>query len=241
MISSQTLPTLKGSFTMKHKYTVAFLSLLLLLAAAIPTLAEEKPSTIEITGRAAVMAMPTTIVISFSVESDSPKAQAAVRDNAERTEKVLAALKKVSDKDTKLRTTGFALSPVYEKTERVIGYRVRNTVVLESKDLDRAGAFIDEAAEAGVSRIGNLSFTNDKEEDLRKEASLEALKGAIRDAEALAKAAGMGIKRILNISYDSREHPTIVMRDAAPAVARTPIVVGEIPLQVEVRVTFEVN
>lgn len=226
---------------MKQKCTLTVLSLLLVLAVALPSLAEEKPSTIEITGRAAVMALPTTIVISFSVENDSPKAQAAVRENAERTEKVLAALKKVSDKDTKLRTTGFALSPVYEKTERVIGYRVRNTVVLESKDLDRAGAFIDEAAEAGVSRIGNLSFTNDKEEDLRKEASLEALKGAVRDAEALAKAAGLGIKRILKISYDSREHPTMVMREAAPAAARTPILVGEIPVQVEVRVTFEVN
>jgi len=225
---------------MKHAHTFFFLGLLVLLAAAGPALAVD-PSTIEITGRAAVMALPTTIVISFSVETDSPKAQAAVKDNAERTEKVLAALKKVSDKETQLRTTGFALSPVYEKTERVIGYRVRNTVVLESKDLDRAGAFIDEAAEAGVSRIGNLSFTNEKEEDLRKEASIEALKGAMRDAEALAKAAGMGIKRILKISYDSREHPTIVMREAAPAAARTPIVVGEIPLQVEVRVTFEVN
>jgi len=225
---------------MKHAHTFFFLGLLVLLAAAGPALAVD-PSTIEITGRAAVMALPTTIVISFSIETDSPKAQAAVKDNAERTEKVLAALKKVSDKETQLRTTGFALSPVYEKTERVIGYRVRNTVVLESKDLDRAGAFIDEAAEAGVSRIGNLSFTNEKEEDLRKEASIEALKGAMRDAEALAKAAGMGIKRILKISYDSREHPTIVMREAAPAAARTPIVVGEIPLQVEVRVTFEVN
>ena len=226
---------------MKHQYTVAFLSLLLLLGVAIPSLAEDKPSTIEITGRAAVMALPTTIVISFSVESDSPKAQAAVRENAERTEKVLAALQKVSDKDAKLRTTGFALSPVYEKGERVIGYRVRNTVVLESKDLDRAGTFIDEATEAGVSRIGNLSFSNDKEEELRKEASLEALKRAVRDAEALAKAAGMGIKRILKISYDSREHATIVMREAAPAAARTPILVGEIPVQVEVQVTFEVN
>lgn len=226
---------------MKHQYTVAFLSLLLLLGVAIPSLAEDKPSTIEITGRAAATALPTTIVISFSVESDSPKAQAAVRDNAERTEKVLAALQKVSDKEAKLRTTGFALSPVYEKGERVIGYRVRNTVVLESKDLNRAGTFIDEATEAGVSRIGNLSFSNDKEEELRKEASLEALKRAVRDAEALAKAAGMGIKRILKISYDSREHPTIVMREAAPAAARTPILVGEIPVQVEVQVTFEVN
>jgi hypothetical protein len=226
---------------MKHHYTVAFMSLFLLLGAALPSFAEDKPSTIEITGRAAVMALPTTVTISFAVETDSPKAQAAVRDNAERTERVLAALKKVSDKHTKLRTTGFALSPVYEKTERVIGYRVRNTVVLESKDLDKTGSFIDDAAEAGVSRIGNLSFSNDKEEDLRKEAGLEALKRAMRDAEALAKAAGMTIKRILKITYDSREHPTIVMRDAAPAAVRTPIAVGEIPVQVEVHVTFEVN
>jgi uncharacterized protein YggE len=226
---------------MNHKYAVAFVSLLLLLGVAIPCFAEDKPSTIEITGRAAVVALPTTVTISFAVESDSPKAQAAVKDNAERTEKVLAALKKVSDKDTKLRTTGFALSPVYEKTERVIGYRVRNTVVLESKDLDNTGAFIDDAAEAGVSRIGNLSFSNDKEEELRKEAGLEALKRAMRDAEALAKASGMTIKRILKITYDSRQYPTIVMREAGVAAARTPIAVGEIPVEVEVHVTFEVN
>ena len=226
---------------MNHKYAVAFLSLLLLLGVAGPSLAEDKPSTIEITGRAAVMALPTTITISFAVESDSPKAQPAVRDNAERTEKVLAALKKASDKDAKLRTTGFALSPVYEKGERVIGYRVRNTVVLESNDLDKAGAFIDAAAEAGVSRIGNLSFSNDKEEELRKEASLEALKRAMRDAEALAKASGMAIKRIQKINYDSREHPAMMMREAAPAAARTPIAMGEIPIYVEVHVTFEVN
>jgi uncharacterized protein YggE len=103
---------------------------------------------------------------------------------------------------------------------------VRNTVVLESRDIDKTGSFIDDAAEAGATRIGNLSFTNDKEEDLRKEAGLGALKRAMKDAEALAKAAGMTVKRILKITYDSREHPTIVMRDAASSAARTPIAVG---------------
>ena len=226
---------------MMKKSCIVSLFVFFLLGLGVSVFAEDKASTIEITGRAAVMAMPTTVTISFAVETDSPKAQAAVRDNAERTEKVLAALKRVSDKDTKLRTTGFALSPVYEKTERVIGYRVRNNVVLESKDLDKTGSFIDEAAEAGASRIGNLSFSSDKEEDLRKEAGLEALKRAMRDAEAFAKAAGLNLKRILKITYDSREYPTIVMREAAPAAARTPIAVGEIPVQVEVHVTFEVH
>ena len=136
---------------MISKLAISSLCLLMLLGLASPALAEDNPSTIEITGAAAVMAPPTTVTISFAVETDSPKAQAAVKENAERTEKVLAALKKVSDKDTKLRTTGFALSPVYEKTERVVGYRVRNTVVLESNDLDNTGTFIDEAADAGAA------------------------------------------------------------------------------------------
>jgi uncharacterized protein YggE len=226
---------------MIRKPAIPCLCLLLLLGFTVPSFAEDKLSTIEITGRAAVMAVPTTVTISFAVETESAKAQAAVKENAERTEKVLAALKKVSDQNTKLRTTGFALSPVYEKTERVVGYRVRNTVVLESNDLDKTGAFIDEAADAGANRIGNLSFSNDKEDDLRKEASLEALKRAMRDAEVFAKAAGMSVKRILKITYDSREYPAIVMREAPPAAARTPIAVGEIPVQVEVRVIFEVN
>jgi len=90
---------------MIKKFCIVSLFVFFVLGLAVSAFAEEKPSTIEITGRAAVMAMPTTVTISFAVETDSPKAQAAVRDNAERTEKVLAALKKVSDKDTKLRTT----------------------------------------------------------------------------------------------------------------------------------------
>jgi uncharacterized protein YggE len=226
---------------MIRKPAISCFCLLLFLGFTVPSFAEDKLSTIEISGRAAVMAIPTTVTISFAVETESAKAQAAVKENAERTEKVLAALKKVSDQNTKLRTTGFALSPVYEKTERVVGYRVRNTVVLETNDLDKTGAFIDEAADAGANRIGNLSFSNDKEDDLRKEACLQALKRAMRDAEALAKAAGMSVKRILKITYDSREYPAIVMREAAPAAARTPIAVGEIPVQVEVHVVFEVN
>jgi uncharacterized protein YggE len=57
--------------------------------------------------------------------------------------------------------------------------------------------------------IGNLSFSNDKEEELRKEASLEALKRAARDAEALTKASGMTIKRILKITITPGSIPRL--------------------------------
>ena len=225
---------------------ISLLILLFVVAFAAPAFAEsgENLSTIEVAAGATVFTMPNTLTLSFAIETDAPLAKDAVAENAERTEKVLTAIKKVADKNSKIRTSGFSLSPVYEQGDpsKPSGYRVRNTVILESKVLDKAGTFIDSAAEAGVSRISNLTFTSDKEEELRREAAIKALKQATSDAEALAKASGVSVKRILKVSYDQREHaPLGVLREAAVAGVQTPIAVGEIAVHANVLAVFEVQ
>ncbi len=200
-------------------------------------------ATIEIMGKASIITMPNTVTISFSVETELPKASDAVRSNAEKTDKILGVLRKVSDKETKIRTSGYGLFPVYEKegAARTGFYRVRNTVIVESKDLDRVGAFVDQAAEAGASRIVNLTFGTDRGEELAKEAAAQALKNAVKDAEAMAKAAGVSIKRIVRISHDQREnHPVRTMLEAAAPVP-TPIMAGEIQIQASVHLIFELD
>ncbi|MCK4822622.1 SIMPL domain-containing protein, partial [bacterium] len=143
-----------------------------------------------------------------------------------------------------IKTSAFTLSPIYEKGNRLrpSGYRVRNTVVLKTKDLDRVGMFIDEASKAGADRIGSLTFGNDKEEQFRKEARVEALRDAMRNAEDLAKAAGLTIKRTLSISYAPRRAymPRSVLVASAADTA-TPVEVGQIPIEATVNVIFEVN
>ena len=216
------------------------------LAFATPALAQgdEKRSTMEIAAGATVRTMPNTLTLSFAIETDAPLAKEAVEENAERTQKVLAALQKVGDKDTRVWTSGFALSPLYEKGDpaKPSGFRARNTVILESKLMGKAGAFIDQAAEAGVSRISNLAFTSDKEEALRREAAVEALKKAKNDAEMLARAAGVAVKGIVKITYDQREHaPMPILREAAFAGVQTPVAVGEISVHANVHVVFELE
>lgn len=225
---------------------MCFVVLLLSVAFVAHASADSRQtlSTIEVTAGATVFTMPDTLTISFSIGTDSPLANDAVKGNAERTEKVLAALRKVADRGSKIRTSGFSLSPVYEKEDpsKPSGYRVWNTVILESKMLDKAGTFIDAAAEAGVSRISNLTFTTDKEEELRREAAVKALKQATANAEALAKANGLAVKRILKIRYDQREEaPLGVLRQAAVAGVRTPVAVGEIAVHANVLAVFEVQ
>jgi uncharacterized protein len=217
----------------------------LFIFSVLPAFGENSSTspTIEIMGKASITTMPNTVTIFFSVETELPKASDAVRSNAEKTEKILNILRKISDKDTRIRTSGYGLFPVYEKegSARTGFYRVRNSVIVESKDLDKVGVFVDQAAEAGVSRIANLTFGTDRAEELSKEAAAQALKNALRDAEALAKVAGVSLKRITKITYDQREnHPVRAMLEATAPVS-TPITVGEIQVQASVQLVFELN
>lgn len=231
---------------MDKKFAFVLCSIFIFVTASSLALSEDNTrlSTIEVVGKAKIMVMPNMATISFTVESTAEKAQDAVRENAERTDRLLKALRKTSGKEAEIKTSIFTLSPIYEKGNRLrpSGYRVRNTVVLTTKDLNRVGIFIDEASKAGADRIGSLTFGNDKEEQFRKEARIEALRDAMRNAEDLAKAAGLTIKRTLSISYAPRSAymPRSVLVASAADTA-TPVEVGQIPIEATVNVIFEVN
>jgi hypothetical protein len=230
---------------MNRKLGFSFLVICISLTLTHLCYAKEvaKPSTIEVVGKARVMTMPNVATVTFAVETNSSKAQQAVRENAKQTDRLLNTLKDVGGEKVKIRTSGFSLTPIYEKENRFQprGYRVRNTVIVETKEIDKVGTFIDEASKAGVSRIGSLTFSTDGEEKLRKEAAIKAVKQAKDVATDLARAAGLTIKRIVKLSYTPRGPAPLLRMEAMAAAARTPIEVGEITLEETVHVTFEAN
>ncbi|UCG22368.1 MAG: SIMPL domain-containing protein [Deltaproteobacteria bacterium] len=230
---------------MKRKISFLSLAICIFLSLAQLSYAEEKPqpSTIEVVGKARVMTMPNVATVTFAVETNSTKAQLAVRENAKQTDKLLNTLKDIGKQKIKIRTSGFTLTPVYDKDNRFQprGYRVTNTVIVETKEIDQVGTFIDEASKAGVSRIGSLTFSTDGEEKLRKEAAVQALNQAKDIAADLAKAAGLTIKKIVKVSYTPRGPAPLYRMEAMAATARTPIEVGEITMEETVHVIFETN
>jgi hypothetical protein len=144
-----------------------------------------------------------------------------------------------------LETSGYSLSPIYGRgsPQEPTAYRVRNMVVLTSKQIDQAGAYIDAAAEAGANRVDSLTFSHDQGEALRDQAAVKALQKAVKTAEKLAQAAGMKIKRIQRIEYSS---PGPRVRYARASLAEaggapTPIEAGELSVSATVRVVFEIQ
>jgi hypothetical protein len=202
-------------------------------------------STIEVLGRARLFVEPNQATVSFAVETRASSAADSIRDNADQMKKFLETLRGVMQKDDVLTTTGFRLSPIYERGERTRprSYLVKNTVLLKTKSLDRLGLYIDEVSSQGVTRIGNLTFSHDQEHALKKKAALKALQNAMADAEALAKEAGLSIERVAKIRYDSadRRRPTPSPPANVLGGAETAIAPKEITITSVVEVVFVVQ
>ncbi|UCG13013.1 MAG: SIMPL domain-containing protein [Deltaproteobacteria bacterium] len=224
----------------------AIVSILLLLITFVPmTFAEEESglSTIEVVGTGKILARPNLATISLSVETNAREAEQAIKENAARTKQLLHALKRIVKANGRLTTSDFTLSPIYEKEKRLhpTGFRVRNMITLQTKSLENVGTYIDEASKMGASRIASLTFSNDNEKQLRKEAAAEAVRQAIKSAEILGKAAGLTIKRISKISYAPSAPVRPYRSEASFTAIRTPIEVGDISIEARVNVIFEAN
>jgi uncharacterized protein YggE len=221
--------------------------LAILIMVGLPLSAQNPAlvSKIEVSETGVVSAPANMVRISFSVESSAANAGEAVRMNARQTDALLKALKSSAGAEDRLETSGYSLNPVYGRNTPATptAYRVRNTVVLTSKSIEKAGSFIDLAAEAGANRVDSLSFSHDQGERLRAEASVKALKKALQTAERLAEAAGMRLKRIVTINYHS---PGPTVRFARTTLQEaggtpTPIEAGELSVSASVHVTVEIE
>jgi uncharacterized protein YggE len=228
---------------MYRRLVFSLFGTLIIITFACLSYAKEKPSpsTIEVAGKAKIMVMPNMATVSFAVETSARKAKQAVSENAEKTDALLKALRGITAKEVTIKTSGFNLTPIYDKDNRLRpkGYRASNSVILETKSIDKLGIFIDEASKVDVSRIGSLTFSTDRDEELRKEAAVKAVQKARKIAEDLAKAAGLTIKKIIKLSYSPRGPVRPFRMEAMAAAARTPIEVGEMSIEESVDVVFE--
>ncbi len=207
--------------------------------------------TMTINGNGEVFINPDVASISFSVQTMAKTASAAVRENAEKTSKVLAALKSKIGKDDKLSTSSYNLSPVHEynnqtKKSEFMGYRATNTVTVRTYNLENIGSLIDSASEAGSNNIQGLSFDTTKRDEYRREAMIKAVSDAKATADTVANAAGVKVTTIYQIS-PSYNYPAPVYRDFSRGkasfaeAAATPIEAGEISVKATVNMVFGIE
>jgi uncharacterized protein YggE len=222
------------------------------LLAGLPSHAQNvqyDKRTLTVTGKGEMSAPPDVAYLNLAVETMAKNASQAVKENAEKTNSVMEAIKAKLGENDKVSTAGYNLSPVHEYNNQTDksefkGYRASNQIVVEVHNLKQIGAIIDSTAEAGLNNISGLRFDTTKSAELKKKALSEAVGDAKATAEVLAQAAGVKITRILQLS-PSYDYPVPVYRDYSlakeAAAAPTPIEPGDLTINATVNIVFEIE
>lgn len=206
--------------------------------------------TIVARGVGKVVAVPDVLTVSIGIHTQAGKAADALAENNLRTQALLdsIAARGIDDKD--VQTSNISVGPTYggENFSVITGYQVENTLTLKLRDLDGAGAVIDElAVPAGDAiRIQGMGFSIDDPTDLMGQARTDAVERARAQAEQLAQAAGVALGNVRTISEvpsGSFEgfNESLSGGLAADAGTQVPIAPGSQELTLEVTVVYEID
>jgi hypothetical protein len=209
-----------------------------------------QPMIVEGTGK--VFVTPDIAKVSVGIE-ESGASLKSVQDSVSKKSKSLTdALKKFGIDEKDIKTTSYNLYPQFDystPSQRLIGYRVSTNYLVTIKDFDKVNEVLAGVTDSGANIVGGVSFeVNDetKKEKLQ-EAREVAVKEAKEKAQGLAKAAGVTLGKITNISESQgiEPRPIALMEKAIDLDASEPaapdIEPGETELSINVVLAFEIR
>jgi uncharacterized protein YggE len=185
--------------------------------------------------------------VRLGVEIQGKTAQAVQQQVAQRSQAVIELLK--SRKVEKLETTGISLNPNYsykDGKQSIIGYSGTNTVSFRI-NTDNSGTVLDDAIQAGATRIDGIQFVAADEAiaQARQQAIQKASEDAKKQAEAALSALNLSQREVMSIQINGANPPQPVVYRLPASVAKvaqtanTPVVAGE--QKVEQTVTLQIR
>jgi uncharacterized protein YggE len=195
-----------------------------------------------VAGHGEAKGRPDTATVQIGVETEATTAKDALAQNtaqAQALQKKLADLG-VAAKD--IQTSNFGINPTYGSDGRqVTGYHVTNSVMVTIRNLDQAGALLDEVVQAGANSIYGINFSIGDQQKLLEQARAQAVADAKARATQLAAAGGAAVGDVLVLSENANVPVPLPMAaraaEAAPSSA-VPVQPGEQSISVDVQVTF---
>ena len=225
---------------------------LLALTLVIPTgtaSAEEALPTLTMNGVGSAQIAPDMAEITLGVITEAKDAAKAHSDNAAQAARVQAAVKALGVAERDIQTTRYDFSPIYDVKDNgrsvTTGYTVTNAVVVKVRNLANVGKVIDAALANGANRVDSLEFSASDPSAAKDAALADAARDARSKADAVARALGVRIVRILNVYADAQSPaprnfmPMMMAKEAYDA--GTPISAGELSFEASVNISYVIE
>ena len=225
---------------------------LLALTLVIPTgtaSAEEALPTLTMNGVGSAQIAPDMAEITLGVITEAKDAAKAHGDNAAQAARVQAAVKALGVAERDIQTTRYDFSPIYDVKDNgrsvTTGYTVTNAIVVKVRNLANVGKVIDAALANGANRVDSLEFSASDPSAAKDAALADAARDARSKADAVARALGVRIVRILNVYADAQSPaprnfmPMMMAKEAYDAA--TPISAGELSFEASVNISYVIE
>ncbi len=258
---------------MRHPVIVATAGLALVVVACAPgTTAEPDPTVVTrppvvvaqsnpgggepgpalsgilVSGVGTATGAPDTVSVDFGVSVRGKTVDEAAARAAERADALISALTADAVERGDIATTNYSIYPEYDYRsgrERLVGYRVTNTVRVTIRDLERAGDIVDTAVAAAGddARVSGLRFELEDDTDLAAQAREAAWNDALTKATQLAALSGVTLGPVISVVETTPRSPSPIFsveRDAAAQslAVPTPIEPGTSTVTVALQVHF---
>ena len=148
---------------------------------------------------------------------------------------VIAAVKAGGGRN--VGTQSVSLSQAFGPDGAPNGFAASN-VVTATADLDRVGALIDAAVEAGANQVNGPSLGVADQEKLYRQALEAAVADARESAQVLAAAAGRSLGKVTAIVEGGGSYPVPMVAKSAVSDAGAPIEAGTRETTATISVTF---
>ncbi|MDP2855948.1 MAG: SIMPL domain-containing protein [bacterium] len=218
-------------------------------------------STITVSAEGKSVVKPDLAIINFSVVTQGVNPQNIQKTNDEKMAKAIAYLKQVGVDEKDIKTLSYNLDPQYNYSwcnsgessiycpPQLSGYMLTQQVELKLRDLTKVGEVVGNLPDNGINQISSISFTVDNDDLPKMEARKQAIEKAMAQATAMAKAAGIKLARIINISEDSLYAPVAYRNLSAKAMdgigggvsESSPIQTGSQEITIDISITYEIK
>lgn len=257
---------MKPSFTLGSILMLAAIGMLALSGCAAPAQAQtttatsaqvvtpaaptDQPHTIAVTGSGTAYGAPDIATAQIGVQTRDADAVKAVSANTAKMTAIIAALKAqgISDKD--IQTTNFSVSAQQDvdangQPKGTMTFIVENTVNITVRDLTKVGEVLSASVDAGANTIYGVTYSVADQAALEGQARDMAMADAKARAAQLAKDAGTTLDGPITISETMNNGPEpFFARASAPAAggsAPVPVQSGQISVQIQVNVTYQMH
>lgn len=218
--------------------------------ASTPAPNEAANRVLKVTGTGTVKIKPDIVYINIGVQSRSPDAGDALKDNTQRAQAVIDTLLEMGVENKDIQTRNFNIYQQQnnrfpeEDQEKSMTYIVENTVAIIVREIDSLGEILSKVVDEGANTINSIRFDIEDRNTAMDEARKLAIADAKAQAEAIAETAGVALGPIQTIDLESSG--SIVPRadyavQEAMDAGNVPISGGTLSIEMRVNITYGIE